>query len=397
MSNSEKINQNIFSNCLKFTAVLVVGISLFVGIEDHLRSKPWRTTCVGLDLGEEYVPDDEASDIEAVVATIDPFIKSRLNGTNDDPKPDGLAKRVQHPIGWQCIDGLLTVNADIEDDLRVGIFKEPGASFHTTIRTSHSNFDADNDPKTSAIALKVHVGGLGPRIDISDYPPRLQEMNLEKQDFVFVSADSISLGDRVLDFKSLHEYQMWGGIGGIFAYLTPRPTALFRTFSLLISGTGITIPFLTKHNTLTASRFGNNATAAKFVLKPCRDEKMPPSPPGAKFFVKDMSNAYVESNGVCMDMFVQMQVDSCKNPIETVSFAWDEDFAPLKKVAQLTVSKSIASQGNCEFMAFNPWYGLQEHMPLGYVSRLRRELYRESAFLRMKMSVSCPFFKYKKD
>jgi len=128
-----------------------------------------------------------------------------LNGTNDDPKPEGLAKRVQHPVAWQCIDGELTISDDIKEHLQVGLFKKPGNSFPVSIRTSHNNFDADSDPKISSIAVKVHADGLGPWIDISDYPQELQDLNSHKQDFVFVSTDFFPFGDRVIDSKYLLE------------------------------------------------------------------------------------------------------------------------------------------------------------------------------------------------
>jgi len=94
-----------------------------------------------------------------------------------------------------------------------------------------------------------------------------------------------------------------------------------------------------------------------------------------------------------MDMFVQLQVDSCKTPIETINMAWDERIAPLQKIAQFTVAKGTISNENCEFTTFNPWYGLEEHRPLGFVARVRKAVYREGAILRMRKSPSCPFFK----
>lgn len=78
-------------------------------------------------------------------------------------------------------------------------------SFPTHIRTSHSNFDADSDPKISSIAIKLHVDGLGPRIDISEYPAQLQELSKNKQDFIFVSSPALPIGPSPIDLKSIHE------------------------------------------------------------------------------------------------------------------------------------------------------------------------------------------------
>jgi hypothetical protein len=273
------------------------------------------------------------------------------------------------------------------------LFRHPGVSYSASIRTAHASFDPDSDPKVSSIAMKVHAPGLGPRIDISDYPRELQDLNKDKQDFVFISADSIFLGAKVLDIKTFHEYQMWGGIAGIMMFLVPRPTAFFGVLRSLLAGQSITVPFLEKHNTIMSARFGDNTTAAKFILKPCIKEIRPSVPSGAKYFVTKLSNEYVLRNGVCMNMFVQLQVDSCKTPIETTGVVWDESIAPLQKIAQFTVAKGTIGDKDCEFTTFNPWYGLEEHRPLGFMGRIRKGVYREGALLRMKKSSSCPFFK----
>jgi len=285
------------------------------------------------------------------------------------------------------------VDANIEEHLQVGLFRNPGVSFSASIRTAHANFDPDSDPKISSLAMKVDAHGLGPRIDISDYPRELQDLNKDKQDFIFVSADSISFGARPLDLKTLHEYQMWGGIAGIMMYLLPRPTAFIKVLRTLLAGQSITVPFHEKHNTIMPARFGDNTTAARFILKPCIKEVMPPVPSGAKYFVTALSDEHVLRSGVCMDMYVQLQVDSCKTPIETVDVVWDESIAPLQKIAQFTVAKGTVSDKDCEFATFNPWYGLEEHRPLGFMARTRREVYKVGAMLRMKKSSSCPFFK----
>lgn len=376
-----------------YVSVLVVILSIFVGIEDTYRNYEWRSMCSNLTLGEEYVKEGEDLEIAQVVATLEPYMDSRLNGTLDDPNPEALGKRIQHPVHWQCLHGTVTVDADIKDHLKVGIFKKPGMSFPTHIRTSHNNFDPDSDPKISSISIKLHVGKLGPRLDISEYPAQLQDLNKDTQDFIFMSADSIPIASKVLDLKSLHEYQIWGGLPGVLLFLAGRPTAFIKFLILIFQGKSITIPFLWKHNTVMPSRYGGNTTAAKFILKPCVEKVMPSAPSGKSRFIKEMSNEYTLNNGVCMDMFVQFQVDPCQTPIETVDITWDESIAPLEKVATLTVPKGTESSEDCEFTTFNPWYGLEEHRPLGFIGRMRKAIYMESAFLRMKKSPTCPFFK----
>jgi len=189
--------------CFYF-GVLVVCLAIFIGIEDSIRND-WRSMCSNLKLGEEYVKEGEDLEIAEVVATIEPYMDARLNGTLDDPNPGDLGKRIQHPVHWQCLEGTLTVDADIKDHLQAGIFRKPGMSFPAYIRTSHSSFDPDSDPKLSSIAMKLDVDRLGPRMDISDYPPFLQELSKNHQDFIFVSSPALPIAARPRDMKYLHE------------------------------------------------------------------------------------------------------------------------------------------------------------------------------------------------
>jgi len=188
-----------------YIGVVVVCFAIFIGMEDSMRNREWRSMCSNLKLGEEYVKEGEDLEIAEVVATIEPYMDTRLNGTLDDPNPAALGKRIQHPVHWQCLDGTLTVDADIKDHLQAGVFRKPGMSFPAQIRTSHSSFDPDSDPKISSIAIKLHVDGLGPRIDISDYPPLLQELSKDHQDFIFVSSPSLPVAARPRDLKYFHE------------------------------------------------------------------------------------------------------------------------------------------------------------------------------------------------
>jgi len=175
-----------------YFGVLVLSFSIFVGVEDYIRNKEWRSMFSNLKLVEEYVKEGEDLDIGEVVAILESIIYSRLNGTLDDPNLKSWAKRAIHPTHWQCLDGTHKVDADIKDHLQVGLFKKSGMSFSADTRTAHISFRADSDLKISLFSVKVHAKG-GPRIDISDYSLQLQKLNKETQDFTFVSHDTFRL------------------------------------------------------------------------------------------------------------------------------------------------------------------------------------------------------------
>merc|ERR1711907_175216 len=319
----------------------------------------------------------------------------RMNGTLDDPDPQGRAKRVQHAGTWGCVPAQLTVRKDLPEHLQVGLFKEMGATFDVDIRTAHNGFDPDSDPKASSISLKINISGLAskePRIELAEYPEELRQKNKGVQDLIFAGSDSGSVSFShpsigVADFKTIHEKQMNGGMPAVLLHLLRRPLMFWATLQDLLKGQKITVPFLAKHNTIHAHRLGKAGTAAKFVLKPCEDNEvktMPAAPAGEKFFVQRMQADHLKSYGACMDMFAQLQMDSCTTPVEDLTQAWDEEVSPLVPVARLNVPKG--TQGDtqsCENLTFNPWYGLAAPQPLGYIGRARREIYKEAAMLRL--------------
>merc|ERR1719454_189334 len=180
------------------------------------------------------------------------------------------------------------------------------------------------------MALKINISGLAslePRIDIADYPEALQQKNRAVQDFIFAAADEFKASHPSIgaaDFRVMHEKMMQGGINAALLHLLRRPVMFWSMLQLLLAGQKITVPFLAKHNTLHAHRFGKAGTAAKFILKPCEDnvvKSMPPAPAGEKFFVRRMQAEHVKAHGACMDMFAQLQKDSCANPIEDLGKA----------------------------------------------------------------------------
>ena len=68
-------------------------------------------------------------------------------------------------------------------------------------------------------------------------------------------------------------------------------------------------------------------------------------------------------------------------PIEDASVEWDVDDSPFVQVATLRIPpQDFATPGQmawCEAIAFNPWFCLPEHRPLGNMNRARRRIYTE--------------------
>jgi hypothetical protein len=86
------------------------------------------------------------------------------------------------------------------------------------------------------------------------------------------------------------------------------------------------------------------------------------------------------------DLYLQIQVDPRRMPIENARVPWSEDLSPLRGVARLHIPPqrfdTPAREAYSESLSFTPWHGLTEHRPLGGINRMRRAVYRASSQLR---------------
>jgi hypothetical protein len=290
------------------------------------------------------------------------------------------------------LNGTLQVDPELAPHLRHGIFTQPGASFKASLRMAHSGFEPDNEPKGASIAVKL-TGVSGQPIDLNEYPKELREINAGTQDFIFIAGtDNFNVAVRPDDMALMHKRMLkWGMIPAVMFTLLRHPISFFRILGVISSGQALTNPFLTQQNTIHAARFGGPDTAAKFILKPCTEKPMPAAPEGKKDFIHEVIAEHVASEGVCMDVLVQRQVDPCTDSIENLRNSWT---GPMEHVGKLTVPKGGGSDTkSCEFTTYSPWYGLEEHKPLGWVARTRRVVYEAAARMRLKKSAACPFFK----
>jgi hypothetical protein len=90
------------------------------------------------------------------------------------------------------------------------------------------------------------------------------------------------------------------------------------------------------------------------------------------------------------DIQVQLCADLAQMPVEDVTVEWPEQLSPFITVAKLRFpQQDISDDANLEKMdalSFAPWRVTAEHMPLGNIMRVRKEVYRHSSILRHKLN-----------
>lgn len=125
--------------------------------------------------GFETVPPGEAEQIAEVVSLTRQLLQQRY--------PEGMARRGVHPKDHGCVKASFTINRDIPENYRVGLFATPGKTYDAWIRFSNATPvlapDIDqNGPASRGMAIKV-MGVDGPTL--------LGDASAKTQDFLLIN------------------------------------------------------------------------------------------------------------------------------------------------------------------------------------------------------------------
>ena len=89
--------------------------------------------------------------------------------------------------------------------------------------------------------------------------------------------------------------------------------------------------------------------------------------------------AHLKTHEAHFDFQVQLQTDPVTMPVEDPTIAWDETVSPFQTVATIRIPpqpfESDEQMAFGENLIFSPWHSLPEHMPLGGINRVRRQVY----------------------
>ena len=348
--------------------------------QDHAKGD----SCKHLKLGEENPLFEKEvqqimPDLQGLLAKL---MDRRVQGKLDDPNPQGRYKRVQHPVGWGCAAASVEILPMNSTD-RHGVFAQP-ATYKSVIRLSKNSFDPDNSLKISSISVKM-FGVKGERLPLHQTHPVLVEGNKDTQDFIFISNPTLPFVAEVKELIDFHEWFIWGNTPGVIAWvLLYRPTILPHLLSMIIRGKSITNPFLVRQYSIEPNLLGPGQ-AIRLGLFPCDESQQQAPPPSGKAnFVQEITQAYLNENDVCMKLMIQKQTDACKDQIDDILHEWT---GPFQHVGFLRLAKGTQldnSDQACDNLSFNPFHGLEANRPLGWVARVRKEVYTTGSDRRME-------------
>ena len=106
--------------------------------------------------------------------------------------------------------------------------------------------------------------------------------------------------------------------------------------------------------------------------------------------VRDSLVAEIGKHDYTFQLEAQLCVDPSRMPIENTSIDWSEKLSPFTKIAIIHIPKQdISSPANLDVadrISISPWRTREDHMPMGQIMTVRREVYRRSAAVRRQIN-----------
>lgn len=310
----------------------------------------------GLQLGEERLSDNEASNTADMITAIQAISLQRY--------PTGIIQRFNQSKTLGCFDATFTVMDGLDPALQQGIFAR-STSYPAQLRFASATQDDDREKDFHGLSIKVHNV---PGTTLWGEPGQ-QDFLLNSYPVLFAA----NPGD-FLDFiNATQDDQVWR------YFINPGH---YYSLPIVLKGREkIDNPFAIRYWSTTPYRFGSDATrAVKYSVLPCSPSAPEITIEEHQNFLSEVMTEHLRQAQACFGFMVQFQADPDSMPIENAAVDWDEDVSPFIKLAEIHIrdkTTSAATMENCETMTFNPWQSVAAHHPLGGINRTRKPIYAE--------------------
>ena len=336
----------------------------------------------------EAVPQGEAQEITEMVDLTHKLLEQRYGAATGET----MARRAVHPKAHGCVKADFTVNADIPDKYRVGLFATPGKSYKAWVRFSNATAVVRpdvNNKKADSRGMAIKVMGV-------EGETLMSESGGKTQDFLLINQPMFA-------FPNVHEYLEFTRIQfankeDVRRFFAPQTLTDARKkiggIVGKIAGMHMANPLHVPYFSASPFLFGPDK-AAKFAARP---RNAPANPSLPEFTSTDYlreamkkSLSITEGSPVVFDIQVQLRPDGlapmdADYPIESANDEWKpkaDGTAAYQNVATVTIQQqdfdTPLQNTECEHLVFTPWHGLTGHQPLGGINRLRRQVYIASS------------------
>ncbi len=341
------------------------------------------------ELGKEYPPESEESQIQEIMEISH---KAMLYKSQETKPP---VTRDQHPKSHGYVQGEFTVEGNIPEKYKVGVFAE-AKTYPIWIRFSNGssdrkdgiNFKPDTDGDIRGMAIKLMDVEGTMAFDDPDHP--------REQDFILMNSPIFFIRDiqGYIDFfpvvRALKKGEITFNPDGS---LKDVPANVNKAFGLLtkIQAKATSSPLGITYWSATPYKLGEHAMKYSAVPQITGEKFDPETATDPENYLREAMTKHLASKDAYFDFKIQLQTDALKMPVEDPTEVWDENESPYDKVATIKIPQQDFNTEESlqldEKQSFSPWHSLEVHRPLGGVNRARK-IYIELAKIRNQESQS---------
>ncbi|MCP1420250.1 catalase [Pseudomonas laurylsulfativorans] len=319
---------------------------------------------------QELVPEGEAAMTRDIIQTAVRIVDQHRESTR--------YLRDAHAKAHGCVKAEVQVLPELPNELRQGVFSEPGKTWQATMRLSNGNaypqFDSIRDARGMAIKL----------FDVPGKQLLSDQLGRGEQDFVMFSHPNFFVSN-VAEYRQNVAAQADGKkMMAFFPGRDPRAWQVRHLFIALATlSPAPSSPTRTTYFSVSPYKFGE--ANAKFRVMPdpdsCPAYNLPEQNRKLPNFLRNALNQQLSTDRVpaCFALQIQRQDANKYMPIEDTSIEWRESDAPFETVARIKVAAqdfdTPALNLQCDNQSFNPWFGIEAHRPIGGINRLRKAVY----------------------
>lgn len=311
-------------------------------------------------IGHEYVQDDED---QIAYEMINEF-EAQVTRIYQDKK---MLRQV-HTKMHGCVKASFTVEKDLPEELKVGVFAGEPKDYHAWVRFSNGNSQPQKDKKKDIRGVAIKLLGV-PGEKILE-----NELLAETQDFLLMSTETFFAKTVKELSKLLSAMTSKNFIKSKLFILNPFlwPIIGRAMKSKVACKNPLDIPYWSTQ----PYQFGTIKNAVKYHLRPSSNNIIVVENTTDYNYLRYNLAQTLHDNEAKFDFFVQFQTDADAMPIEDPTVAWSSQYI---KVATLTIHpQTFDSNAQLAFgdnLSFNPWHSLPEHRPLGSFNRVRKRVY----------------------
>ncbi|CAM2173844.1 Catalase family protein [Paraburkholderia sacchari] len=326
-----------------------------------------------LALVQELALPDENAIVQQIIERMSAYMREQYH--------PGTFQRAGNTKTHGVLRAEFQVHGDIPPNLRHGIFSAP-RSYPAWVRLAGPGPDSPPDIED--------VGVLSIGIKVMQVPgPKLLDDERFTQDFTGISTPTFTTPN-IIENAKLQAAVLRRT--PLFYFINPFDSHLLDGIMQGLWARTQSSPLQTGYWSCVPYLLGEGQ-AVQYAFKPrSREISAIPGLPGRPNdnYLREAMIQTLAERAVDFDVFVQVQTDPHRMPIENASVRWPEHLSTPIRVATLHFPEQrFASPAQLAFagqLSINPWHCLAEHRPLGNQNRARLAIYKTLSALRQSMN-----------